>query len=66
MTRRSPTLLEPGHEVEWTRLNAEKRELLHRAADAPVSELLRRGQALSAQAMRLRRAVERADERSRS
>lgn len=60
------TLLEPGHEAEWERLNSEKRRALAPAADTPVGELLRRGQRLSAQAAGLLRAVERAGERSRS
>jgi len=65
MSERAPSLLEPGHEREWERLNAEKQRLRLDASDAPVGELLRRGQALSAQAMRLRRAVEPTDARTR-
>jgi hypothetical protein len=53
-------LLEPGHEAEWERLNAEKRRFLTPPADTPINELLRRGQRLSAQAAALLRAVERA------
>jgi hypothetical protein len=53
------TLLEPGHEAEWQRLDAEKRALLTPAPDTPIGELLRRGQHLSAQAARLMRAVDR-------
>ena len=60
------TLLEPGHEAEWERLNAEKRRALTPAPDTPIGELLRRGQHLSAQAGGLLRAVERGDERARS
>ena len=60
------TLLEPGHEAEWRRLNAEKRQALMPAPDTPIAELLRRGQRLSSQAAGLLRAVERADERPRS
>jgi hypothetical protein len=59
------TLLEPGHEDEWARLNAEKRRALAPEPDTPIGELLRRGQALSSQAAGLLRAVERARERSR-
>ena len=53
------TLLEPGHDDEWNRLGAEKRELLTPSPDTPIGELLRRGQRLSAQATRLMRAVDR-------
>jgi mannose/cellobiose epimerase-like protein (N-acyl-D-glucosamine 2-epimerase family) len=60
------TLLEPGHEAEWRRLNAEKSRVLTPAPDTPIGELLRRGQHLSAQAAGLLRAVERGDERTRS
>jgi hypothetical protein len=63
---RSKTLLEPGHEAEWASLDAEKREALTPSPDIPVSELLRRGQHLSAQAGALLRAVERADGRAGS
>jgi hypothetical protein len=51
--------MEPGHDAEWARLDAEKRCALTPAPDTPVSELLRRGQNLSAQAAGLLRAVER-------
>jgi hypothetical protein len=60
------TLLEPGHEAEWTELNREKRRALTPPPDTPISELLRRGQHLSAQAAGLVRAVERADGHTRS
>jgi hypothetical protein len=66
MASRPRTLLEPGHEAEWTQLDAEKRQLLAPPPDTPVGELLRRGQHLSAQAAGLLRAVERADEHPRS
>lgn len=68
MASRHRTLLEPGHEAEWERLNAEKRKLLTPPPDTPIGELLRRGQALSVQATDLLRAVERAkaNERRRS
>ncbi len=65
-TQPRKTLLEPGHEEEWAKLDREKREALTPLADTPIGELLRRGQHLSAQAAGLLRAVERADERSRS
>ncbi len=58
----TPTLLEPGHESEWARLNAEKRQALTSPPGTPVEELLRRGQALSAQAAWLLEAVERGHE----
>jgi hypothetical protein len=57
----SRTLLEPGHDAEWAALNEEKRRALTPPADTPVSELLKRGQHLSAQAAKLLRAVERAN-----
>jgi hypothetical protein len=60
------TLLEPGHEAEWKRLNAEKRQALTPPPETPIGELLRRGQHLSAQAGGLLRAVERANGQSRS
>jgi hypothetical protein len=60
------TLFEPGHEAEWRRLNAEKRQALMPAPDTPLGELLRRGQHLSSQAAGLLRAVERAGGRPRS
>ncbi len=63
MASRTHTLIEPGHEAEWARLNAEKRRALTPPPDTPVGELLRRGQHLSAQAAGLLRAIERADER---
>jgi mannose/cellobiose epimerase-like protein (N-acyl-D-glucosamine 2-epimerase family) len=65
MASRPRTLLEPGHEAEWARLNAEKRKALTPPPDTPVGELLRRGQALSAQATGLLRAVDRASEHPR-
>lgn len=63
---RAHTLIEPGHETEWARLNAEKRRALTPPPETPIGELLRRGQHLSAQAAGLLRAIERADERPRS
>jgi hypothetical protein len=58
--------LEPGHEDDWKRLNAEKRRALTPPPETPIAELLRRGQHLSAQASSLLRAVERADGQPRS
>ncbi len=66
MSARTHTLLEPGHEAEWARLNAEKRAYLTPPPDTPIGELLRRGQNLSAQAAGLLQAVERANGGSRS
>jgi mannose/cellobiose epimerase-like protein (N-acyl-D-glucosamine 2-epimerase family) len=60
------TLIEPGHEAEWSRLGAEKRRALTPAPDTPIAELLRRGQNLSAQAVGLLRAVERGDGSTRA
>lgn len=65
MASRPRTLLEPGHEAEWARLNAEKRKALTPPPDTPIGELLRRGQELSAQATGLLRAVDRANEHPR-
>ncbi len=58
----SRTLLEPGHEEEWARLNAQKREALTPPSGTPVEDLLRQGQALSKQAAWLLDAVERGRE----
>jgi hypothetical protein len=66
MNPRTHTLLEPGHEAEWAVLNDEKRRALTPPSDTPIGELLRRGQHLSAQAVGLLRAVERADGRTGS
>jgi mannose/cellobiose epimerase-like protein (N-acyl-D-glucosamine 2-epimerase family) len=66
MASRHRTLLEPGHEAEWARLNAEKRAFLTPPRETPVGELLRRGQQLSAQAGKLLRAIDGADEQARS
>jgi hypothetical protein len=65
MASRPRTLLEPGHEAEWARLNAEKRKALTPPPDTPIGVLLRRGQELSAQATGLLRAVDRANEHPR-
>jgi hypothetical protein len=52
-TRRR-TLLAPGNEEEWARLNAEKREYHQRTARALTpSERVARGQKLSQQAVSL-------------
>jgi mannose/cellobiose epimerase-like protein (N-acyl-D-glucosamine 2-epimerase family) len=48
------TLLEPGHEAEWSELNREKREYHQRAARAMTpSERIAEGQKLSQQAVSL-------------
>lgn len=60
------TLLEPGNEAEWARLNSEKRKLLTPPPDTPIGELLRRGQKVSAQAAGLLQAVDRANDGSRT
>jgi hypothetical protein len=60
------TLIEPGHEAEWAVLNDEKRRKLTPPPNAPIGEMLRRGQHLSAQAAALLRAVERANGSPRS
>lgn len=61
---RPRTFLEPGHEAKWEALNREKRELLRPAPNTPVEELLRRGQRLSIQAARFRRAVDGSNDRT--
>jgi hypothetical protein len=66
MAPTSKTLLEPGNDAEWSRLDVEKREALTPSPETPVGELLRRGQHLSAQAASLLRAVERANGRAGS
>jgi mannose/cellobiose epimerase-like protein (N-acyl-D-glucosamine 2-epimerase family) len=38
MASRPRTLLEPGHEAEWARLNAEKRKALTPPPDTPIGE----------------------------
>jgi hypothetical protein len=53
------TLLTPGHEAEWMRINQEERRALTPAPDTPVEELLRRGMAICRQAGLLLNAVER-------
>lgn len=48
------TLLEPGHQAEWKRLNAEKRQYHQRTARALTpSERIAQGQKLSQQAVSL-------------
>jgi hypothetical protein len=51
------TLLEPDN-PEWQRIESEKRSVLRPSPEVSVAELLRRGVALSRQAVRLRNAVE--------
>ncbi|MEX2195611.1 MAG: hypothetical protein WD844_10030 [Thermoleophilaceae bacterium] len=62
MTRRPRTLLEPGHEAEWTALGEQKRRALRPPADASVEELLRHGVALSRQAAMLLGGIDRAED----
>ena len=58
MALRDPrSLLRPGREAEWEQINAGKRELLAGGPRGSVEARLRRGQRLSAQAARLRRAI---------
>ena len=51
------SLLRPGREAEWEQINAAKRDLLAGGSRDPLEARLRRGQRLSAQAARLRRAI---------
>jgi len=52
------TLLAPGNQSRWEAINAEEdRQRRESARGATVEELLRRGQRLSSQAAKLRRAV---------
>lgn len=51
------SLLRPGAEAEWEQINASKRELLAAGSRGTLEARLRRGQRLSAQAARLRRAL---------
>ncbi len=58
MAPRDPmSLLRPGREAEWEQIDARKRELLASGTRDSLEGRLRRGQRLSAQAARLRRAV---------
>jgi hypothetical protein len=66
MSSRRSGAIGTGHEAPWDQLNAEERRALTPAPGTPIGELLRRGQQLSAQAAGLLRAIERADERSKS
>lgn len=59
-TRR--TLLAPGNERAWARINEEERLRSTPAADTPVEALLRSGMALSEQAFSLLNAIERTDD----
>jgi hypothetical protein len=56
------TLLAPGNEAAWTRINEEERRVLQPPADTPVATLLRQGMALSRQAILLYNAIEPSDE----
>ncbi len=55
--RNRRSLLRPGREAEWEQINAGKRGLLAGASSDSVEARLWRGQRLSAQAARLRRAI---------
>jgi hypothetical protein len=55
------TLLAPGHEGTWARINDEDRRRAIPPADTPVETLLRSGMALSQQAFALLNAIERPD-----
>lgn len=54
--RRTP-LLAAGSAAAWRRIDTEQRVLLAGATQGTVEDRLRRGQRLSAQAARLRRAI---------
>jgi hypothetical protein len=54
--RRTP-LLAAGSTAAWERIEDERRRLLAEGAAGTVEERLRRGQRLSVQAARLRRAI---------
>ena len=62
MTRQTRTLLAPGNEAAWARINEEERRSLQPPANTPVATLLRQGMALSEQAILLLNAIEPADE----
>jgi hypothetical protein len=62
MARQPRTLLAPGNEAAWARINEEERRSLWPPADTPVATLLRQGMALSQQAILLLNAIEPADE----
>jgi hypothetical protein len=51
------SLLRPGREAEWEQINVGKRKLLAGSGRESLEARLRRGQRLSAQAARLRRAI---------
>jgi len=61
MARRARTLLAPGHQDEWARINDEERQRAQPPAVTPVATLLQHGIALSAQAITLLNAIEHAD-----
>lgn len=62
MARQTRTLLAPGNEEAWARINEEERRGLEPPPDTPIETLLRHGMALSEQAMLLLASVGRADE----
>jgi len=55
------TLLTPGHEATWARINDEERRAAIPPADTSVEALLRSGMALSEQAFALLNAIDRPD-----
>ena len=55
--RKPKSLFGPGRDADWARLNAEKQDLLGGDGSDSLESRLRRGQRLSAQAARLRRAI---------
>ena len=56
------TLLTPGNERAWARINEEERRLAAPPPDTPVEALLRSGMALCEQAFMLVNAIERTDD----
>jgi hypothetical protein len=62
MDRPTHTLLAPGNEEAWTRINAAQRRDLTPAPGTPVETLLRQGVALSEQAILLLSAIDRTDD----
>lgn len=57
MGARKTPLLAAGNTAAWERIETEQRRLLAESPAGTVEERLRRGQRLSAQAARLRRAI---------
>lgn len=59
MDKPRPTLLVPGHEATWARINDEDRQRAIPAVNTPIETLLRSGMALTEQASVLLNAIER-------